>query len=363
MKEELFIFWLALDGHIGKVKYDALVEVYGNIGTAFESIRKGRFYAVKGFGNKGLERLRKLANPDMIYEKFGEMREKGINFSDYFSKEYPDRLKGIYSAPIGLFYKGRLPNNEEKIISIVGARDATEKGMYYSEKIARELSENFVSIASGMALGIDTSAHLGALKGNKGYTYAILGCGADICYPKNNIELYMEIAKKGGIISELPMGMVPAKANFPNRNRIISGISDGIFVVEAREKSGSLITAEMGLEQGKNIYAFPGRNDEPLSAGTNRLIQSGAKLVNGVKDILEDFDFQDFSRGNIDFKNLILERDEKIVYSTLCLEPKHISDIIEETGLNEEELFSSLIRLEIRGYVKRTSFEYYVIKV
>ena len=150
------------------------------------------------------------------------------------------------------------------------------------------------------------------------------------------------------------------KANFPQRNRIISGLSDGVFVVEAREKSGSLITADMGLEQGKNIYALPGRTEEPLSRGTNKLIQYGAKLVSDVSDILEDFDFPILNAKQECLQNLTLESNEKIVYSTLCLIPKHISEILSETGLDEGELFTILLRLEFKGYVRRTSFEYFV---
>ena len=182
----------------------------------------------------------------------------------------------------------------------------------------------------------------------------------DICYPANNIELYLSIVEKGGIISEFPIGTRPVRANFPQRNRIISGLSDGVFVVEAREKSGSLITADMGLEQGKNIYALPGRTEEPLSRGTNKLIQYGAKLVSDVNDILEDFDFPILNAKQECLQNLILESNEKIVYSTLCLIPKHISEILSETGLDEGELFTILLRLEFKGYVRRTSFEYYI---
>ena len=188
----------------------------------------------------------------------------------------------------------------------------------------------------------------------------MLGCGADVCYPPNNIELYLSIIEKGGLISEFPLGTQPIRANFPQRNRIISGISDGVFVVEARDKSGSLITADMGLEQGKNIYALPGRSEEPLSRGTNKLIQYGAKLVNEAKDILEDFDFPILNKKQECLQNLILESHEKIVYATLCLTPKHISEILSETGLDEGELFKVLLELEFKGYVRRTSFEYYI---
>jgi DNA protecting protein dprA len=360
MREELLMFWLSLEGHVAKIKYDILVVNYGSLEEAYEAVSKGKCLKLKGLGDKLLERLRKLSDKSEIEEKYECMKDKGVKYSHYFNKDYPDKLRNICSAPIGLFYKGSLPDNEEKIISVVGSRDATDKGLYYANKISKELSDSGVSIVSGMALGIDSSAHYGALQGNKGKTYAVLGCGADVCYPPNNIELYLSIIEKGAVISEFPMGTQPVRANFPQRNRIISGISDGVFVVEARDKSGSLITADMGLEQGKNIYALPGRSEEPLSRGTNKLIQYGAKLVNEAKDILEDFDFPILNTKQECLQNLILESHEKIVYATLCLTPKHISEILSETGLDEGELFKVLLELEFKGYVRRTSFEYYI---
>lgn len=360
MREELLMFWLSLEGHIAKIKYDILVANYGSLEEAYEAVSKGKSLKIKGLGDRLLERLKNLSNRSEIEEKYEQMREKGVRYSHYFNKDYPDKLRNICSAPIGLFYKGSLPDNEEKIISVVGSRDATEKGLYYADKISKELSDSGVSVVSGMALGIDSSAHYGALKGEKGKTYAVLGCGVDVCYPLNNIELYLSIIEKGAVISEFPLGTQPMRANFPQRNRIISGISDGVFVVEAREKSGSLITADMGLEQGKNIYALPGRSEEPLSRGTNKLIQYGAKLVNETKDILEDFDFPILNYKQTCLKKLILESQEKIVYATLCLIPKHISEILSETGLDEGELFKVLLGLEFKGYVRRTSFEYYI---
>ena len=360
MREELFMFWLSLEGHIAKIKYDILVANYGSLLEAYEAISKGKYLKIKGVGDKQLERLKNLSDKSELKEKYEKMKEDGVKYVNYFDKIYPDKLRKICSAPIGLFYKGSLPSNEEKIISVVGSRDATDKGLYYANKISKELSDSGVSIVSGMALGIDSSAHYGALQGNKGKTYAVLGCGADVCYPPNNIELYLSIIEKGAVISEFPMGTQPVRANFPQRNRIISGISDGVFVVEARDKSGSLITADMGLEQGKNIYALPGRSEEPLSRGTNKLIQYGAKLVNEAKDILEDFDFPILNKKQECLQNLILESHEKIVYATLCLTPKHISEILSETGLDEGELFKVLLELEFKGYVRRTSFEYYI---
>ena len=261
MREELLMFWLSLEGHIAKIKLNILEANFGSLAEAHSAISKGKYSNIKGIGEKQLERLRLLSDMSDKEDKYANKIEKGIKYTHYFKKDYPDKLRNICSSPIGLFYKGRIPNGEEKIISVVGSRDATEKGLYYAGKISEELSNNGVSVVSGMALAIDSSAHSGALKGERGKTNAIFGCGVDICYLANNIELYLSIVEKGGIISEFPIRKTPMRANFPQRNRIISGIADGVFVVEAREKRGSLITADMGLEQGKNIYALPGRSE------------------------------------------------------------------------------------------------------
>lgn len=359
MREELYFFWLSLC-YIAKNRYDSLIKVYGDLPTVFESIKKGKFIKIDGFGKKLFSRLQINADEELLKDKFSKMTEKDIKFTWYTSEKYPQKLKNIYSSPIALFYRGSLPSNEIAI-GVVGSRAPSDKGLYYARKISKELSNSGVAIISGMALGIDSAAHIGALKGS-GKTYAILGCGVDICYPRNNIELYLEIVKRGGIISEFPPETEPLKVNFPLRNRIISGLSDGVFVVEAREKSGSLITADLGLEQGKTIYALPSRSDEIYALGTNKLIQSGAKLVNNVNDILEDFDFPELMAGNMFFSsnNLTLLNDDKLVYDTLSFEPKHVSEIIKETELEAGKLFNILLRLELQGYVKRTSFEYYI---
>ena len=203
--------------------------------------------------------------------------------------EYPRNLKEIYAPPRTIYVLGNKQLLNQTGIAIVGSRDSTEYGKYISSKIARELAEKGINIISGLAIGIDEYAHIGALQQNKGKTIAVLGSGIDQIYPKQNIELARKIIKaEGCIISEYPIGTKPEKKNFPQRNRIISAISQGILVVEAGEKSGALITAEFGLEQGKEIFAVPGDITKENSKGTNLLIKDGAKLVLSSQDILEE---------------------------------------------------------------------------
>lgn len=214
-----------------------------------------------------------------------EIKEIYINSGDY-----PERLRNIYYPPKKLYVLGNFKILKEKAIAIVGSRKATEYGKKVAFQISQELTKENINVVSGLAIGIDTYAHLGAISiQNQASTIAVLGSGIDEMYPKENTELARKIIQTGGcIVSEYPLGTKPNKINFPQRNRIISGLSEGVVVVEASEKSGSLITAEFGIEQGKEIFAVPGNIDNPLSKGTNQLIMDGAKMVLSSKEILEE---------------------------------------------------------------------------
>ena len=202
------------------------------------------------------------------------------------SKEYPQNLKNIYDPPKKIYLIGNKDLLYQKGIAIVGARDATQYGKKIAYNLAKELSEQNIVIISGLAIGIDSYAHKGALE--KG-TIAVLGSGIDNIYPKQNLELAREIIKnKGCIISEYPLGTKPERLHFPQRNRIISGLSDGVVVIEASKKSGALITAEFALEQGKEVFAVPGDINKKQSEGTNQLIKDGAILLTSATDILEN---------------------------------------------------------------------------
>lgn len=206
------------------------------------------------------------------------------------SEDYPKQLRGIYDAPLKLFVLGNKELLKQRSVAIVGSRNATEYGKKVAFKFSKELSEKGINIISGLALGIDTYAHLGTLEQDCiGKTIAVLGSGLDIIYPKQNIELAKRIISSGGcIITEYPLGTNPEKLNFPQRNRIISGLAKGVLVVEANEKSGSLITADFALEQGREVFAVPGSIYIPTSVGTNNLIKQGAQLVTSYKDILKE---------------------------------------------------------------------------
>ena len=216
------------------------------------------------------------------------MNNNNIELINVYDKNYPDKLKVIYDPPIVLYVKGNKKILKEKGISIVGCRLCTKYGEKIAKELAYNLSLNNINIISGLAKGIDSFAHRGSLKAH-GRTLAVVGCGLDRVYPQENKKLFDEIISSGGaVISEYIIGTKPLAQNFPRRNRIISGLSDGVVVIEAREKSGTLITVDFALEQGKNIYAVPGNIDSPNSYGTNELIKQGAKIITNMQDILED---------------------------------------------------------------------------
>lgn len=295
--------------------------------------------------------------------------------------KYPRRLRNIYDPPYGLYYRGNFPAEEESAVGVVGARNCSSYGRQTAEHIGFYLAKAGVSVISGMALGIDGAAHQGALKAFSsvfaenfttedvrlkvrqfaGKTYGILGCGVDVCYPAKHQELYERLIAQGGIISEYPPHTKPLAVQFPRRNRLISGLSDSMIVVEARERSGSLITADFALEQGKDIYAVPGRVTDALSQGTNRLIRQGAGVFLGVGDFLKEMDiFADSIETSSNFQKLSLEKLERLVYSCLDLTPRNLDELMTETGLTLGELMETLESLREKDCVLEVYKNYFI---
>lgn len=276
------------------------------------------------------------------------------------SREYPDRLRNIINQPEGIYVLGKLPRQGEKLAAIVGARECSYYGESAARYFASRLAAAGVGIVSGMARGIDAAAHWGALEAG-GKTYAVLGCGADICYPKSNRDLYERIIRQGGILSEYEEGTPPLAFHFPMRNRIISGLCDVVLIVEARKKSGSLITADLALEQGKDVYAVPGGIFDPLSEGCNQLISQGAAIAFSPEDILKDMGiFTKSSEKKKQKNNFSLATKEKLVYSHLCLRPKSAEALGREVELPVEELLPVLLELEMGGYVREVAKNHFI---
>ena len=277
------------------------------------------------------------------------------------SAEYPEKLNNYSKMPEILFVKGRLPDRKKPSIAIVGARACSTYGRIQAFRYAKVLSSAGVQIISGMAYGIDAEAHKGALEGGTA-TYAVLAGGVDICYPAGNKALYERILReRGGIISEQPPGMRARNYFFPARNRIISGLADMVLIVEAREKSGSLITAQWALDQGKTVYAIPGPVNEELSIGCHKLIYDGAGIAYSPEILLRELGMNYENKVKSDSKNdLGLASDLKLVYSCLDLRPKSTDFLIQKTGLPPEKIGSLLLELKLSGLVREIGRHYYI---
>ncbi len=250
-----------------------------------------------------------------------------------------------------------------KSVAIVGARSRSEYGLQVARQLGETLARNGVAVISGLARGIDADAHIGALDGG-GRTYAVLGCGVDICYPRSNRYLYDRILEHGGgILSEYPPGQTPLAGLFPQRNRIISGLSDCVVVVEARKKSGSLITADFAMEQGRDVYAVPGRVGETLSEGTNRLIYQGAGIYMGPEEFLSELHLGGKFTLDLNFSKKKLEKEESLVYSVLDLNPIGLGTILQKTSIPLEHLLEILASLVEKGYIWESVPNYYVRRI
>jgi DNA processing protein len=358
MTKKEYWYWLCNLDNIGLKKIQAILKVYGTPEQAFHESSTGLDY-VSNLTRADKDLIINSKDLDKVQESYAKLLKKGIYFVTKEDNEYPKKLHNIYNPPYGLYVKGKLPDNEAASIAVIGARNCSEYGREMAKYLSGELAKAGMQIISGLARGIDSYAHEGALA-VRGNTFSIEGCGVDICYPKENISLYMDMQKTGGVISEYGLGVSPRAGNFPMRNRLISGMSDGILVIEAKEKSGSLITVDMGLEQGKNIYSLPGRANDLLSTGCNNLIKMGAKLISEPFDIIEEF-YPNYEKSTMDKKKIdnLLETDEKIVYASLDFNPKHVNEIAGETNFSIAELTEILLNLELKNYIKESRKNYY----
>jgi len=292
-------------------------------------------------------------------DEFEKLTEKKIGFCPITADNYPSRLKDIFDPPFALFYKGSLPKNEGIKVSVVGARICSSYGQNISQKLGEAFGKLGIDVISGMAKGVDSAAHYGALTSD-GKTYAVLGNGPDICYPRQNLALYENIIENGGIISEYAPGTNAQPIFFPQRNRIISGLSDVVIITEAKEKSGSLITGDIAIEQGKDVYCVPGRVGDALSFGTNNLIRQGAGIITSIEQLLEDMNLT-YSGGR-KAKNHFAElsKDEAALYKVLDDYPKELNVLLTESGLTLMGLFSAISTLGDKGLVRETFKNNYV---
>ncbi|MBR3600632.1 MAG: DNA-processing protein DprA [Lachnospiraceae bacterium] len=312
-----------------------------------------------------------------ICEEYDRLLEHGIELLYPERECYPEKLRKIHTPPQLLYVKGRIKNclNEcNKTIGIVGSRNPSSYGREICRYFGEELSGAGFNIISGMARGIDGIAHRAALDRN-GYTVAVLGSGINVAYPRSNLELYMQIQEQGAIISEYGLDVSPHPGQFPMRNRIISGLSDSVLVVEARAQSGSLITADQAAEQGRIVYSVPGRIMDPYSEGTNNLIRDGAICVTKPMDIIEDMvglkeervgesrDYVHTPSIQPLYKKSDLSEEEQRVLDILSLEPVYIDDIIQKTRMGVTRIISLLYGMEMKKLIKQTEKGYYILRL
>lgn len=284
--------------------------------------------------------------------------ENEINSVKYGQENYPKKLTYIDDPPYILFYKGNIEKlNLNRQVAIVGSRKCTNYGKQITETIVRQIVRNNIGIVSGLAYGIDRAAHETALK-NGGFTAGILGCGADIVYPKSNLDIYNEMIKKGCIISEFMPGTAPYSYNFPIRNRIISGLSDLVIVAEAGEKSGSLITTNYALEQGRDVMAVPGSVFSDVSRGTNKLIREGASIYTKIEDVFDllKIDFRIVNKNKVSHYDKIQKRIMKIMDDN----PKYIDDIARLANIDIRQLYDVLFELQLNNDILCIDKNYYV---
>ncbi len=358
-------YWIALNlvPGIGSIAYRNLITAFKDPRRVFEAPQR-ELRKVEGVGPKLVEALTGFSLESRLKDELKRMDDFGVSVVTYQDGAYPKNLLAIYDPPPVLYVRGEFMARDDVAIAIVGSRMATRHGKALTERLGRDLAARGITIVSGMARGIDSAAHRGAFLG-RGRTIAVLGCGVDVIYPPESRALMKEIMDRGAVISEFPMGTRPHSFNFPRRNRIISGLALGVVVVEATGRSGSLITANYALEQGREVFAVPGHVGYPSSRGTNRLIKEGAKLVERVEDILEEIVLEwrgknESNKGGESQSSPNLSKDERIVYRLLGEEPVHIDGLITQTQWDAGRVSRVLLSLELAGLISQLAGKQFV---
>src|SRR3989338_4704992 len=345
---------------VGNATIRKLLEYYGSAQKVL-SLTENDLAADQVVSGKLAAAIARFSKEQFLVKELALIAQHGVCVLTFHDEEYPASLREIADSPVVLYAKGRLPENLPLSIAVVGSRGASLYGMSIAGQWSARLAEVGFTIVSGMARGIDTAAHTGALKA-RGQTVAVLGCGLTHIYPPENKRLSDSIAVRGALVSEFAMETLPMPYNFPRRNRIISGLSMGVVVVEAAAKSGALITADFALEQGREVYAVPGKIDSPTSKGVHGLIKQGAKLVSCVEDILEDIHprlLQEVHASVVlpEIKEPValgsLSESEHQVYGFISDRPVHIDQLIDRCGTDALRVTVVLSCLELKHLVKQ----------
>ncbi|MFZ5805871.1 MAG: DNA-processing protein DprA [Verrucomicrobiota bacterium] len=346
---------------IGPVRVRKLLEAFETVENIFQAdpVALAR---VDGIGKELAQSLCEWEKHWDLAAEWAKIKELGLGVIDRDDPKYPHRLREIYDPPMVLYYKGDLEVIQKRCLAIVGSRHTTSYGFETARKLSYQSAYAGLTIVSGLARGIDTAAHQGALAA-KGRTAAIYGCSLDMVFPQENRPLTEKIVESGGaLISEFCLGTTPDKYTFPMRNRIISGLSDGVLVVEAGQQSGAIITARLALDQGRQVFAVPGRVDNPHARGCHSLLKEGARLVEDVDDIFNEFELL-FPKKEIEGERKLptdLSPEELAIFNVLENDDIHIDAIIRKCGLPSAVVSSSLLRLELKRLVRQLPGKFFI---
>lgn len=369
-------YWIALKWlkGVGNLSFKSLLDTFGSPRKVFEA-NPHSLATVPGIDLQTAKYIHNFNQWDKIKKELDTAQKLGVSIITCHDSLYPQPLLKIYDSPPYFYIKGCFQADEINV-AVVGSRVASTYGKFSTERLCRELALKGITIVSGLARGIDSSAHRGALSG-KGRTIAVMGTGLDVIYPAENKKLFEAILENGAVISEFPFHTPPNAYNFPTRNRIISGISLGVVVIEAGDKSGSLITARLALEQGREVFAVPGNIDSSRSKGTHKLIKEGAKLVESADDILEDI-LPQIDRHKITYpasssnrictkaekkkNDVIMTDEEKSILRLLSSEPVSVDAIIQSSGNNSHKTLNILLTLELKGFIRQLPGKNFVIE-
>ena len=357
--DHLALWALSKISGIGSARINALIKQFGSPVDIFSS-SKSELEKSKIVNKNQIDAIKNIKDFSKFENELKDSIPPDADFMTIIDDKYPSRLKNISDPPPYFYYKGDIEHLEGPVLGVVGTRMPSEYGKTITANIVSELSAKGVAVVSGLAYGIDSVAHKAALKSG-GKTTAVFGSSLDIISPSANRKLAENINESGCLISEFPKGTAPAPYNFPVRNRIISGLAEGVLVVESREKSGALITARMALEQDRDIFAIPGNINSPASVGPNKLIKDGAIPVTCVDDIFAGLRWHIPNRPESDIKNEIkLSKEENKLFSELSLNPIHLDELSRKVDINPSKIHEVLLNLELKGYILRKPGNYIV---
>ncbi len=367
MDRQSLYYWLALNriSGVGQVSFARLLERYGSPEKVFQ-VDLEDLESVEGMRKNTALAIVKFKRAEKIDRELDELEKHRVGVLTIHDPLYPFLLAKIHDPPPFLYYKGTPSLQDGRSLGVVGSRHGTDYGVRMTERLSWSLAKNGLTIVSGMARGIDTAAHQGTLMAG-GRTVAVLGSGLDVIYPPENEKIYHQITEQGLVCSEYPLGTLPERQNFPVRNRIISGMALGVVIVEATQRSGSLITARLALDQGREVFAVPGSIESFKSSGTHRLIKQGAKLVENAQDILEELRLEDRSEPVGEELEAVgptigpsLSPEEKKIWDILSGEAIQVDQITRQSEIGISRTLSLLLGMELRGLIRQLPGKFFV---